>query len=245
MLVRRGNLWLFIVVVLIGIASRATAMEEALRAQGLQDHAHEIIGDTVLVYEDGQVIEHKLMDGDKLDVGTCVTDYRQVGNWERINPWNWNSSAQDALNKRQAAKRVLYANSTLQEDYQPFSVGNYNEQETFNMLLNILERMPWFKSNGYNVPVPSHPMFKDLEEHPEKIKIFDRDQYFKTFVAEVYKPLNCVPVQKMVANDRYLLLAALDRLRTLNKKWGFKIFPHYKIMLLLYGPGGRYIPDLK
>ena len=53
-----------------------------------------------------------------------------------------------------------------------FLVSPYNERESFEQFLYILELMPWFKSNGYPISLPSHPVFKDLEKHPENIKTF-------------------------------------------------------------------------
>lgn len=126
------------------------------------------------------------------------------------------------------------------EQGKPFLVCTYNEQETFDALLNALKQIPWYKSNGYKIPLPPHPAFKDLEEHPEKIKSLDKDLYFKIFIAEVYKPLPLAQIQKILIENERLLLTALDRLSILNKQWGFKIFPQYKVILAKYGPGGRY-----
>lgn len=147
---------------------------------------------------------------------------------------------EDFLLQGDCQKVLPELQQVLDLNQQTFLVGTYNDKEAFDSLLTILERMPFYKSNGYNVSVPSHPLFKGLEEHPENIKTLNKDQYFKTFVANVYKPLNCAPVQKMVDKEEFVLLAALERLQALNKQWGFKIFPHYNIMLVPYGPGGRY-----
>jgi len=98
---------MLVAVVLMVMGGSVVAMEEALRAAGLQDRAHELIGDKVFVYHYGQVLEHKLTDDNKLDAGTLVTDLRPVSRWERISPLNWNLHARAVLNKREAAKRVM------------------------------------------------------------------------------------------------------------------------------------------
>ncbi len=121
-----------------------------------------------------------------------------------------------------------------------FIVHTPNEQEAFNELLGALKESFWYKNNGYKVPFPSHPAFKALEEHPEKIETLDWEKYFKTFVTEVYKPLNCAPIQKLLTDQESILLSALEKMQHLQQQWGFKIFPLYTIILGLYGPGGQY-----
>lgn len=124
-----------------------------------------------------------------------------------------------------------------------FPIHNITPQDTFNNLLQILEQMPWYKSNGYHITLPSHPIFKDLEEHPEKIKTLDqatRDKYFEIFISEIYKPLDITSITESLNKNTKLLLTTLDKLKVLNKNWGFKIFPKYKIVPEMYSPGGRY-----
>lgn len=125
-----------------------------------------------------------------------------------------------------------------------FLIHAPNEQEGFNALLGALKKLSWYKDNGYSLPpLPSNPLFKDLEEHSEKINNLNWDSYFKVFISEVYQPISCVPIQKMIRNYESTLLTALDRIRTLHQQWGFKISPHYNIILELYGPGGSYNPN--
>jgi hypothetical protein len=126
-----------------------------------------------------------------------------------------------------------------------FLVRNYSEQEAFELVLGLAEFAPYFKSNGYDVYFPTHPIFKDLWENPEKVKILqvknlDRGKYFKIFVSEVYESLDLVPVKKALTENSKILLMVMDRFNTLNKKWGFKIFQKYEITLTVWGPGGFY-----
>lgn len=125
-----------------------------------------------------------------------------------------------------------------------FMVRNYTVHESFDEFLGILAHLPWFASNGYQIPLPSNPVFKDLAEHPEKIKSIDREAYFKIFASEIYAPCDLVPMQERLTQGEPTLSAAMERLHTLNTRWNFKIFPRYEIILFKYGPGGGYNPSL-
>lgn len=122
-----------------------------------------------------------------------------------------------------------------------FIVRNYTEQEAFDNLLQVLERMPFLNSNGFQFPVPSHPAFKDLAEHPAKIKNIDKDAYFKIFASEVYKTLDSTPAQTILDSDTQLPLV-LKKLTLLQQRWGFAIFNSYTVVPTTYGPMGRYNP---
>lgn len=125
-----------------------------------------------------------------------------------------------------------------------FPIIQFDEKDAFNQLISILERMPWYKKNGYNVPIPTHEAFKDLGENPEKIATIDKEKYYKIFVSGVYKPIDLIPVQACIDENAQCLRTVIERFNLLNKQWGFKIFPQYKIQLTLYSPGGRYWADL-
>lgn len=122
-------------------------------------------------------------------------------------------------------------------------VYSQTPEEAFDNLLKILERMPFYKSSGYKVSLPTNPAFQDLAEHPEKIKGLDYGKYFTIFTSEGYKLLSGAAIQEILDKNNDTLLTVLARFQILSKKYGFKTFSQYKIIPILYGPGGRYYED--
>ena len=140
---------------------------------------------------------------------------------------------------------ILHSASTSNREATPsFVISACSGRDMFNTLLYYLEHASSYKSNGYRAPFPSYPQFKELEEHPETIPTVDKEPYFKRFVDEIYKPLDLTPLQKLLTDNLELLKTALDSLRKLKEKWGFKISPQYTIFPTLYGVGGSYNASL-
>ena len=116
-------------------------------------------------------------------------------------------------------------------------------KEEFNYLWWTLEQIPFFKENKYIVELPDHPIFLELIKKSPKLGEVNKDSLFDLFQKEVYD-LNFFK-QGMITLESYrpMFDKAILKFIEMNKEWGFKIFPKYKVLLTRYGSGGSYYPD--
>jgi hypothetical protein len=115
-----------------------------------------------------------------------------------------------------------------------------DKRETFDNLLELLKDIKFLREKQVNVILPSNKFFNVLAKNPEKIKNIDKDRYFNIFLLEVYKPTPTKKVQQIISNAKKFYTLIFDRLKELEKNWGFKLFDKYKIILNIWGTGGAY-----
>lgn len=121
-----------------------------------------------------------------------------------------------------------------------FVVKNLTIVQSYWLLIYMLGRMPFFKQNGYHVPIPQNALFEELVDKPEKIKTMDHEKYFDEYKKHVYEPVNLKPIKKELEKIKKLCDGTLVKLKVLHKNWGFKVFDKYIINPIYYSPGGGY-----
>ena len=122
-------------------------------------------------------------------------------------------------------------------------IRSQTAKEEFDYLWYTLKQLPFFKKNNYTVELPNHPVFKKLAQKSPKFGKVDKDILFNLFKKEIYDPDFFKQGIVVLESYRPIFDKAILEFIEMNKKWGFKIFPKYNILLTRYGPGGSYNPD--
>ena len=114
-------------------------------------------------------------------------------------------------------------------------------EEEVDLVWYLLRKYTWFKDNGYNVHLPTHPeilrLVKFSLEHnglPKRYKPIVRKIIRENYSAKDYE--NQV---QALENTRDSIIAIISKFSEFHK-WGFNIPKKYEIILTLYGPGGSY-----
>lgn len=123
------------------------------------------------------------------------------------------------------------------------NIKPHTAKEEFNYLLWIFKQLPFFKKNNYTVELPKHPVFLKLAQKLSKLSKIDENSLFDLFKKEIYDPDFFKQGIFLLKKYQSMFKKAIPRFVEMNKKWGFKIFPEYKVFLTRYGPGGSYYPD--
>lgn len=106
-------------------------------------------------------------------------------------------------------------------------------EEEFKQLELTLKRKDFYDKSGYTVVYPEIKELSDPSaiKNPDSFLLFKNREYKEGFYT---KGLNTIqehlpPIEKK-----------LGKLASLEKNWGFKLFPTYLVVLTKYGPGGSY-----
>ncbi len=116
---------------------------------------------------------------------------------------------------------------------QVLSVRPQSPEEAYSYLGSTVDQMDFFRTNGYQVALPSHPDF-------------DADGEFgslERFRDVVYRDAAFHPALDVLAEGRSVLQGALDWFFEARGIDGFRVFDNYSVEITLYGPGGSYDPS--
>lgn len=116
-------------------------------------------------------------------------------------------------------------------------------KEEYDYLWYTLKQLLFFKENNYTVELPNHPIFLELAEKSPNFGQVDKTSLFNLFKKEVYNPDFFKSGTVTLESYRPIFNEAISKFTEMNKKWGFKIFPKYSVLLTRYGPGGSYNPN--
>ena len=111
--------------------------------------------------------------------------------------------------------------------------------EEFDYLIKVLHKLDFYKTNGYPIPIPDHPLFLSIVNNPHILDTFDRDEARAAFTRDIY---DCNFIEnglKTIKNHGSLIEKAMERMKN-RETWWFKMFPLYQITLTAFGPGGSY-----
>lgn len=115
--------------------------------------------------------------------------------------------------------------------------------EELDYLWFILKDMPFFCEYGYDVEIPDHPEFKKLAEISPNFNDVDKKYIEKIFIEQCYDENFYNIGLAAIESEKLHIEKIFPILIEFNKKWEFKIFPQYTIVLTRYGSGGMYDPD--
>lgn len=113
-------------------------------------------------------------------------------------------------------------------------------EEAFFFVEYLVNRLPWYKENGYNIILPVHPKLEFWYQNTQALSRNDKDELKQIFNAEIYDK-RVFDLSLVKLNDaKSAVNAGLGKLSVLAKNWGFDLKEKYNIVLTLYGPGGNY-----
>jgi len=114
--------------------------------------------------------------------------------------------------------------------------------EEFYYLMGVLGKMAFYNKNGYFIPIPDHPFFKNISKNLDLLKSLDIEKAKEIFKTEVYNLDYFKNGLKIVNQDIDLVRKAIEKMKKWTI-WGFKLFSKYEVRLTAYGPGGSYNSD--
>jgi len=111
--------------------------------------------------------------------------------------------------------------------------GNSPEDE-YKYLKRIISNMPFYLEHGYAVGLP------DLEELKSEQVVTDEKRMYPVFLEKEYNESYFAEGIKKIKEKLSVIEGCLHKLVEPNKRWGFKLFDKYLVLLTKYGPGGSY-----
>ncbi len=112
--------------------------------------------------------------------------------------------------------------------------------EEFDYLWFLLEKVQFYKENGYSVSFPDNPEIQALVENPKTLKGANKNELRQLFKQDIYDPNFFTEGLKALNVERDIIVGVFSDLQSFKVQWGFKLFPEYQIRLTRYGPGGNY-----
>jgi hypothetical protein len=112
--------------------------------------------------------------------------------------------------------------------------------EAYDYLLYTLQRMPFFRQNGYSVALPADAAFEALADAGAPVPDADRARLREVFTKEVYREADFAAGLRALDGAASVFRQVFPIFASFATKWGFKVFPRYEVLLTLYGPGGSY-----
>ena len=107
----------------------------------------------------------------------------------------------------------------------------------------VLKGVPFYREHNYTFEIPDHPKFQRLAQISPNFEVTDRDAAEKLFVEQIYNPDFFKPGLAALESERPRIESAFPNMIDFNRKWGFKIFSQYQLLLTRYGPGGMSYND--
>jgi hypothetical protein len=102
--------------------------------------------------------------------------------------------------------------------------------------------MPFFRQKGYQLALPEHEAFNNLPPTGQDLEREQKQRLFSIFQEQVFHPAHYQAGLKALSGASALMPEVCRRFRKMHQDWGFVLYPHYQVVLTLYGPGGYYLP---
>lgn len=109
-----------------------------------------------------------------------------------------------------------------------------------------LQDLRFFQKNNYQVSLPEGEIMEELKAKALNASLSPADYTaFKTFFAkEIYDSQKYQRGYRQVSKQLPLLEQFLKQIDRTKRNWDFTVFPKYRVLLTLYGPGGSYDPEI-
>jgi hypothetical protein len=135
------------------------------------------------------------------------------------------------------------AKSAELEQLNQLVIRPHSAREEYDYVRYVLERIPFYKRNGYPYEIPDHREFQKLAKQLSKGEVAYTESLFDIFKSGIYDVEFFKAGVEALESQRHKIAQAFPRFRELNSSWGFKIFPEYQITVTKYGPGGMYLEN--
>lgn len=111
-------------------------------------------------------------------------------------------------------------------------------KEAFDYILYVSKKLAWYNKVGFKSVLPQHKAFATLYSAGQVNKE-EETSLRHIFYTEIYRVEDFTAGLQTIEKITPVIDSILERLRTLNKNWNFKLLPKYEVVLTLYGPGGN------
>lgn len=115
-------------------------------------------------------------------------------------------------------------------------------EEEARYVWHLINQIEFFNQNGYKISLPTNPLIDYLKTKALQNQL-QQDDYQKlkeAFAKEIYDPDKYKLGLIQLEETKDKIVKCFPIFLDYQDKWGFKVFPQYKIKLTLYGPGGSY-----
>jgi len=118
------------------------------------------------------------------------------------------------------------------------------DQETA-YVWSVIQDIKFYDEHNYDISLPSGAIIDSLIDKSRKGKLLDKQfNLLKEFMKnEIYAEADYQKGYVKIEKERPLLNQMIDQITETDRKWDFKIFEKYQVILTLYGPGGNYDPN--
>lgn len=111
--------------------------------------------------------------------------------------------------------------------------------EEFEYLWNILKNISFYQEHNYSLSLPDNKLIN----WNISVGDVDKNYYENIFIDRIYSSSFFEKGIENVQKKIPVVENILDDMKLFNRKWGFKLFTNYLILLTRYGPGGSYNQD--
>ena len=127
-----------------------------------------------------------------------------------------------------------------------FVVIKPSAQDETDRIWSTLKNMAFYDQFGYNLVFPKDSDMQVLVQkaRDKKLTYQDYDALSKLMTEKWFNSSNYERGYSKTIDSLPTVEQVLPRFQDYNAKWGFKLFPTYKIRLTLYGVGGSYNPQV-
>ncbi len=117
-----------------------------------------------------------------------------------------------------------------------------SSQDESNRIWGHLQQIDWFDQYGYKPAFPSDPAIQSIVQkaREKKLGYQDFEDLSRIFTEGIYNLGDYEKGYQAAVASFNTVEKALPTFQKYNAKWGFKIFPTYKVRLTMYGMGGSY-----
>lgn len=116
-------------------------------------------------------------------------------------------------------------------------------EESFSFLSYTVGRLPWYREQGYQVTLPTHPALQSWQESTSPLSENKIEEIKPLFFSEVYSEDAYALSLPQVKATEQTVQEGLEKFKPLQQNWGFNLRDDYHVVLTLYGPGGCYDPN--
>jgi len=130
----------------------------------------------------------------------------------------------------------------VQSPYPNIAFHASTAEEEANYVWDLIRNIEFFNQNGYRISLPTNSLIDDLKTKAlqNQLQQEDYQKLKEAFEKEIYNPDKYKLGLIQLEETKDKVVKCFPIFLDYQDKWGFKIFPHYKVKLTLYGPGGSY-----
>jgi len=125
------------------------------------------------------------------------------------------------------------------EKHKYFIVEQDSEKGQFESMMSVITEYADLQKRGIDVKLPKDDYFILLANSPEKLSQIEEEKLFDEFQKrKLFVTIPIDKIKKILESNKLQLV--INRLKLLQKNWGFVLFDKYKVIPQVYGTEGGY-----